>query len=90
MILLFHLIPYKASGINDISPRILYLCAEVLFRPFHHLFTISLRYGLIQTGWKVNKVAPVFKAGNPSFVKDYFPISLLSNISKKLECLVFN
>ena len=30
----------KASGIDDISPRILQSCAEALFRPFHHLFTI--------------------------------------------------
>ena len=45
----------KESGIDDISPRILQSCAEVLFRPFHHLFIISLRYGLISTGWKVHK-----------------------------------
>ena len=65
----------QSISINDISPKILYSCAEVLFRPFHHLFTISLRYGFIHTGWKVNKIVPVFKAGNPSFVKDYCPIS---------------
>lgn len=54
------------------------------------MFTISLRYGIVPTGWKVHKIVPVFKAGDPSSVKNYRPISLLSNISKVLERLVFN
>ena len=50
----------------------------------------SLRYGLIPTGWKVHKIVPVFKAGDPSSVKKYCPISQLPIISKVLEHLVFN
>ena len=82
--------PNKASGIDDIPPRILQLCADALYRPLHYLFNMSLRYGLIPTRWKVHKIVPVFKAGDPSSVKNYCPISLLSNISKVLERLIFN
>ena len=39
--------PNKASGIDDIPPRILRLCADVLYRPLYNLFTISLRYGIV-------------------------------------------
>ena len=71
MMLLFHRIQTKHQlGIDDSSPRILQSCVKTLFRPFHHLFTISLRYGFIPTGWKVHKIVPVFKAGNPSSVKN--------------------
>ena len=87
---LISLDPNKASGIDDIPPRILQLCADALYRPLHHLFNMSLRYGLIPTGWKVHKIVPVFKAGDPSSVKNYRPISLLPNISKVLERLIFN
>jgi len=80
--------PNKVSGIDDIPPRILQLCADTLYRLLHHLFTISLRYSLIPTGWKVHKIVPIFKAGDPSSVKNYHLISLLSNISKVLERLV--
>ena len=45
--------PNKASGIDDIPPRILRLCADVLYRPLYNLFTIQ-RYGIIPTGWKVH------------------------------------
>ena len=82
--------PNKASGIDDIPPRILRLCADALYRLLYNLFTISLRYGIVPTGWKVHKIVPVFKADDPSSVKNYRPISLLSNISKVLEHLVFN
>jgi len=87
---LISLDPNKASGIDDIPPRLLHSCADALCRPLHHLFTISLRYSLIPTGWKVHKIVPIFKAGDPSSVKNYHPISLLSNISKVLEHLVYN
>ena len=69
--------PNKASGIDVIPPRILRLCADVLYRPLYNLFIISLRYGIIPTGWEVHKIVPVFKAGDPSFVRNYRPISLL-------------
>ena len=51
--------PNKASGIDDIPPRILQLiklCADALYRPLYNLFTISLRYGIIPTGWKYTKL----------------------------------
>ena len=86
--------PNKVSGIDDIPPRILRLCADVLNGPFYNLFTISLRYGIIPTRWKVHKIVPVFKSlrqlSDPSSVRNCRPISLLSNISKVLECLVYN
>ena len=65
-------------------------CAEALFEPLHHLFTLSLRYATVPSKWKIHKIVPVFKAGDLSSVKNYRPISLLSNTSKLLERLVFN
>ena len=40
--------------------------------------------------WKVHKIVPVFKSGDLTSVKNYRPISLLSNTSKVLEQLVYN
>ena len=52
----------------------------------------GMRYGIVPTGWKLHKIVPVFKAGDPiaSSVQNYRPISRLSNISKVLEHLVYN
>ena len=80
----------KSTGIDDISPRVLQSCAEALCEPLHHLFSLSLRYAIVPSSWKIHKVVPIFKAGDVNSVRNYRPISLLSNTSKVLERLIFN
>ena len=48
------------------------------------------KYALIPHQCKIHKAIPAFKSGNHSSVKCYHPISLLRNISKVLECLIYN
>jgi len=40
--------------------------------------------------WKLHKISPVFKSGDHCQVKNYRPISLLSNMSKVLERIIYN
>ena len=68
--------PNKAPGI---TPRVLQTCALAL----HHLFTLSIRHGVILSQWKIHKIIPVFNYGDPSLVKNYCPVSLLPNTSIK-------
>ena len=65
-------------------------CAGALCVPLHHLFSLSLRYATLPTSWKIHKIIPVFKAGDPNSVRNYRPISLLSNTSKVFERLIYN
>ena len=58
--------------------------------PLHHLFSLSLRYATLPTSWKIHKIVPVFKAGDPNSVRNYRLISLLSNTSKVFERLIYN
>ena len=80
----------KSPGIDKISPRVLRSCAEALTEPLYHLFSQSLRYATLPSSWKVHKVVPVPKAGDLTSVKNYRPISLLSNTSKVLERIIYN
>ena len=79
-----------SPGMNKISPRVLQSCAEALNEPLHHLVTQSIRYAILSSSWKIYKIVPVLKAGDPNLVKNYCPILLLSNTSKVLEQLIFN
>ena len=81
----------KATGIDNISPRVLQSCAVTLIsEPLHHLFTQSLHHSSLPTCWKIHKIVPIFKAGDSNCVKNYRPILLLPIVSKVLERLIFN
>ena len=80
----------KAMGPDGIPPIVLSKCASVLCRPFHYLFSLILKYGYLPRDWKIHKIIPVFKSGDLTQVKNYRPISLLCNISKVLERIIYN
>ena len=60
---------------------------------FIHIITYS-SYGHIPIEWKIHRIIFLYSkqlyAGDPISVKNYRPISLLSNTSKVLEHLVYN
>ena len=47
-------------------------------------------YSYLLRDWKIHKIIPVFKSGDPTQVKNHRPISLLCNISKVLERIIYN
>ena len=72
-------------GPDGIPPILLSKCASVLYKPLHYLFNLTLKFGYLPCEWKVHKIIPVFKSGDPTHINNYRPISLLSNTSKVLE-----
>ena len=56
-----------------------------------HIFNLSLSQGKFPSIFKHAKVIPLYKnKGSPKNVQNYRPISLLSNLSKVLEKVVYN
>ena len=49
-----------------------------------------MKEGVVPSDWKRHNIIPVFKSGDKSTVKNYRPISLLCNVSKVLERLLYN
>ena len=82
--------PNKALGIDGIGPKILKNCSESLFQLLCHLFNLSLASSVIPNEWKTHQIIPIFKSGNRSLISNYRPISLLCNVSKVLEHIIFN
>ena len=80
----------KATGIDDIGPNILKVCAPVLYKPLHYLFTLSIHHCKLPSEWLIHCITPVFKSGNKNSVKNYRPISLLCNTSKVLEKIIYD
>ena len=86
---LISLDPNKATGIDNISPKILKHCAIPLSGPICHLFQQCFLNGYLPQEWRTHCVIPIFKSGDKTLVSNYRPVSLLCIISKVLEKIVF-
>ena len=79
----------KASGPNSIPHRILFLLKNEILNQLSDLFNLSFTTGVFPSVLKTPKVVPIFKKDSKSDYSNYRPISLLSNIKKKLERLIY-
>ena len=87
---LLSLDPTKAFGCDQISPRLLTLCAGSIVESVTTLFCESLTNGCLPDEWKIHKITPIFKSGDSHSVTNYRPISLLCILSKVLESIVYS
>ena len=74
------------DGISSTIPR---NTATSISSKLTTLFNLSLRLGKVPSQWKVSNVIQILKSGDPSNASNYRPISLLSLVSKVLECIIF-
>ena len=79
----------KGSGPNSIDTHILQLLKEEISGPLSEIFNLSFSTGLHPDLFKISKTIPIFKKGSRLLVSNYRPISLLSNLNKILEKLMF-
>ena len=61
----------KAMGPDGIPPILLSKCASVFYKPLHYLFNLTLKFGYLPCEWKVHKIIPVFKSGDPTYINNY-------------------
>ena len=87
--LLSHLNVHKSTGPGAIGNWVLKHCSTSLCKPLIAIFKKSLSDGTFPSIWKQANVCPVFKKGSKSYKTNYRPISLLSNMSKILEKIVY-
>lgn len=79
----------KASNPNSISCTILLLLKNEISKQFADLFNLSFVAGIFPSILKTAKVVPVLKKDSELDYSNYLPISLLLNIKKILEELVY-
>jgi hypothetical protein len=79
----------KGTGPASIPTLILTLMSDELASPLALIANICFTSGIHPDKLKIAKVIPIFKKGSKLLPSNYRPISLLSNINKILEKLVF-
>ena len=79
----------KCSGPNGIPIKILHLIKSIISEPLSKIFNTSIFTGQYIDKLKLATTIPIFKKGSRLMVSDYQPISLLSNLNKIMEKLIF-
>ena len=83
--LLRDLKPHKATGSDNIPPRLLKYYACALAPCLILIFQASLTQGKIPADWKFEHVVPIFKKGDRHKASNYRPITLTSVTCKLME-----
>ena len=80
----------KASGPNSVPTSVLKHLNSEISVVLSNLFNLSFSTGVFPDILKTSSVLPLFKKGSKLSCGNYRPISLLSNISKLLEKLMYS
>ena len=79
----------KATGPNSLNTIFLKKCAKELSEPLALLFNMSFSNGIFPESLKLANIIPIHKKDDKTFVNNYRPISLISNIDKIIEKLIY-
>ena len=79
-----------SAGPEHIPTKILKSSPDNILLALSHVFNLSISKGDFINCFKLATVCLVFKKGNSNNINNYRPVSLLSNISKLLEKVMYN
>jgi hypothetical protein len=81
--------PKKSLDLNENSSFLVKQTINSYVIPLLHIFNLSISTGTVPRNFKIAKVIPIYKSGDPTDPNNYRPISLLCTFSKILEKIVF-
>ena len=83
-------LPSKNScGLDGISSKLIKIIEPAIIKPLTLLINQVFNTGIFPDELKIAKVIPLFKKDDPTLLKNYRPISLLSTIAKVMEKIIF-
>lgn len=80
----------KSNGPSSINVTILKLVSPTISHILASIFNTFISSGIFPQCLKKSTITPVFKKEDPNLVKNYRPISLLSNVGKILEKIIYS
>lgn len=78
------------AGDDQIPSFLVKDCAHALVKPLSILFNLSLQSSSFPNRWKIARLCPILKTGDPSILSNYRPIAIISNLSKVFEISIYS
>ena len=78
----------KATGVDEISPRLLSEIKNEVCCPLTMLFRKSMDTGCVPDDWRLANVSPIFKKRSRNKSENYRPVSLTSQICRIFESIM--
>ena len=80
----------KATGIDNISSKILKLAAPAISSSLTYIFNQAITLCTFPDEWKMARVSPLYKNGQKNLPGNYRPISVLPAVSKVMERFLYD
>ena len=80
----------KSTGLDKINARLVKDSAEVICPTLTKVFNGFLHQGIFPEDLENATISPIYKNGDKSDGTNYRPVSVLSNVAKILEKIVYN
>jgi len=77
------------AGDDDIPENLVKKRMQLIKGPLAHIYNLSLNSGVFPDTWKTAKVKPLHKKGDKYDMRNYRPISIISDFAKLLERLMY-
>ena len=75
----------KGCGNYGIASCFLKIALPVISESLCEIFNLSIATGCFPDSWKIARVAPIFKSGQPDDRSNYRPISVLPVLARVFE-----
>ena len=79
----------KSTGVDFIDTWVVKLAAREILPALTHIVNLSISHSEFPSLWKIAKVVPLLKKGDPLNAKNFRPVALLPIFSKIMEKAVF-